>query len=304
MIKKKKILILGTGQIAFDVAEQINNSGNKEFAGFLTEKKLKLPEKFNNYDLGTDIRILLKLKPDVCIALNYHKIIPAEIIGQVKIINSHGGILPKNRGYHASGWGFINMDKELGYSLHLMDEGADSGPVIYTFKYKINTNTTFNDLKEAIYKDQKKNILKIVSNYVDGNIMAKPQKINFPKYFGKRNVADCYIDWSQSSEYINNFIRALSVPSGPGAFTVYKNKKLIITNSDFYDCKNYQEIPGHVLHKENEKVLVKTGDKCLWIEDVIFENREMKAGKLFKSTGARLGINILEEILKQKKIIK
>lgn len=301
---KKKIIILGTGQIAFDIADQIISSDEFVFCGFITESNEKLPINYGNYNLGTDSSVLIKMKPDVCIALNYHKIIPEEILKKIKIINSHGGILPQNRGYHASGWGFINKDSHLGYSLHLMDKGTDNGPVIYTFKYKMNSETTFNELKEAIYKDQKKNILKIINGYVKGNIIAKPQKIKFPKYFGKRNISDCNIDWSQSSEYLNNFIRALTVPSGPGAFTVYRNKKLIILNSQMYECEDYQEIPGHILHKENERALVKTGDKCLWLEDVIFENKKMKAGELFKNTGIRLGINITEEILKQKKIIQ
>ena len=302
-MSKKKIIILGSGQIAFDIAEQIIKYRDLIFGGFITELKLNLPEKFKKYNLGTNTGVLKKLKPDICIALNYHKIIPAIIVKDVRIINSHGGILPENRGYHASGWGFINMDKELGYSLHLMDEGTDSGPVIYTFSYGINSGTTFNDVKEAIYKDQKKNILKIVLSYLKGQIIAKPQQIKFPKYFGKRNIADCYIDWNRSSEFINNFIRALSIPSGPGAFTVYKNKKLIILNSEFYNCEDYTEIPGHILLKEKDRLLIKTGDKCLWLEDVIYENKKVKAGVLIKSIGARLGINMTEEILKRKKIV-
>ncbi len=301
---KKKIIILGAGQIACEIAEQVMNSKELIFGGIISEGKESLPAEIKKYDLGTDIDILNKIKPDVCIALNYHKLIPAGIISKVKIINSHAGILPENRGYHTSGWGFINMDKELGYSLHLMDEGADSGPVLYTFKYKTGNDTTFNDIKDSIYKDQKKNILKIVRSYMKGNLMAKPQKIRYPKYFGKRNISDCLIDWNQSSEFLNNFIRALIIPSGPGAFTVYKNKKLILLGSAIYPCEDYVEIPGHVLHKEGDRILVKTGDKCLWIENVIFDNKEMKAGKLIKKTGVRLGLNFSEEILKQKKIIQ
>lgn len=300
---KKKIIILGEGQIVYDVADRIINSKEFEFGGIITEKKESLPYEFKKYDLGNDPEILIKIKPDVGIALNYHKIIPASVIREVKIMNSHAGILPENRGYHTSGWGFINRDKDLGYSLHLMDEGADSGPVLYTFKYKVDHETTFNEVKESIYKDQKKNILKIVRSYLNGNLMAKHQKIRYPKYFGKRNIADCYIDWSKSSDYIDNFIRALSIPSGPGAFTVYKNKKLIIINSQKYLCEDYIEIPGHVVHKYDERILVKTGDKCLWIDDVVYENRKMKAGNLIKRTGVRLGLNITEEILKRKKIV-
>ena len=289
--------------LALEIGRQIIDSKKLSLLGFIKENKNDSLAGLSEYDLNSNIEILKKLKPDLSIAMDYHKIIPAEIIGSFKIINSHGGILPDNRGYHTLGWGFINGYRELGYTLHLMDQGLDSGEILYTFRYPVKKNTTFTDVKNAIYIDQKNKIIRIINDYLRGKIKSKPQIIKYPKYFSKRNPADCLIDWNNKSEFIERFIRALSLPSGPGAFTVYDNKRLTILSAELYPCQNYIEIPGHVVFKTKEKILVKTKDKCIWVEDVIYDGRTLKAGKVIRRTGARLGLNNTEKILKSMGII-
>lgn len=300
---KKKIIILGGSSLAMEIGKQITESKKLCLTGFIKEKDIDVLEDFSDYDLGSDINILKELKPDICIALDYHRIIPAKILNSFRVINSHGGILPDNRGYHTLGWGFINGYKELGYTLHLMDEGLDSGDIIYKFRYPVKKSTTFTEVKNAIYHDQRKNIVRITGDYINGKIKSKAQRIKYPKYFSKRNIADCMIDWNNRSVYVERFIRALSAPAGPGAFTVYENKRLTILSAELYPCEDYSEIPGHVVYKTNDRILVKTKDKCVWVEDVIYEDIKLKAGRIIKKTGARLGLNFTEEILKSLKII-
>jgi len=300
---KKKIIILGGSPLAKEIGKQIIDSEKLSLSGFVKEKEGDALEGFTEFDLGSDIGILDQLNPDLCIALDYHKIIPAGIINSFRIINSHGGILPDNRGYHTLGWCFINGYRELGYTLHLLDEGLDSGDVIYTFKYIVKKKTTFADVKNAIDLDQKKNIVKVICDYINGKIKSKKQKIRYPKYFAKRNISDCMINWNNDAAFIERFIRALSVPAGPGAFTVYDAKRLTILTSEIYPCKDYHEIPGHVVYKTNARILVKTKDKCIWIEDVIYNNVISKAGSVIKKSGVRLGLNITEEILRERNII-
>jgi len=302
-MSKKNIIILGGSVLALEIGRQIYESQELNLSGFIKEKNEDVLDGFTQFDLGSEIDILKELKPDLCIALDYHRIIPAGIINSFRIINSHGGILPDNRGYHTLGWGFINGYKELGYTLHLMDEGLDSGDIIYTFRYNVNKKTTFTDVKSAIDLDQKKNIVRVVGDYINGKVKTTNQKTKYPKYFTKRNLSDCMIDWNNEAVFIERFIRALSIPEGPGAFTVYNNKRLTILTSEIYQCEDYIEIPGHVVYKTNERILVKTKDKCIWIEDVIYNNVKSKAGSVVRKNGARLGLNITEEILKERKII-
>ncbi len=300
---KKKIVILGCSPLAIEIGRQVNVSKNLTLGGFIKEKDTDKIPGFSNYDLGTELNILNKLKPEICLALDYHKLIPNDIINKFRIINSHGGILPDNRGYHTLGWGFINGYIELGYTLHLMDNGLDSGGILYTFRYPVKRKTTFTEVKNAIHADQLKKIISVTEKYLSGKIKSRPQNLKYPKYFSKRNISDCMIDWNRKSVFVERFIRALSIPAGPGAFTVYDNKKLTILSAEIYLCEDYYEIPGHVVYKEGDRILVKTKDKCIWVEDIIFENKMIKAGRLIKKSGVRFGLNLAEEILREKKII-
>lgn len=298
---KIKLVIFGSGELASEIAIQSINSNYFELVGVITsgEQIVEVPKEL----IFCNQNEIYNLCPDISIAIDYHKIIDERIVKKFKIINSHGGLLPHYRGYHGLGWSFINGEHEIGYTLHLMDELLDNGNIIYQFKKEINDKTTFGELKGEINKDLRKNILQVVKSFVLNKKVAYPQKEEYPIYVAKRNVFDCFITWDLSSIHINRLIRALNYESSLKAFTIYKSKKLYILNSEVYKCKPYYEVPGHVLLIKDEKALVKTGDSAIWIEDVIYDGQISKAGWLFKTQGARLGVNLVEMFLKEKNII-
>lgn len=47
-----------------------------------------------------------------------------------RVINLHPSLLPKHRGLHAIKNALIAFDKETGCTVHLVDEGLDTGPII------------------------------------------------------------------------------------------------------------------------------------------------------------------------------
>lgn len=299
----RKVLIFGASDFSIRIARKIINSDYFELVGIIYENKRPEIGDLNNFLVGNKAEEIYNINPDFALALDYHKIISSEIVNSFVIFNSHGGLLPNYRGYHGLGWSFINGEEEIGYTLHLMDDKLDNGQIIFQYKKRIELNTTFNDLKNDIYIDLEKNVLRIIFDYFNGKLIPVVQDESSPIYVAKRKPIDCLIDWEKSSAFIHLFIRSLSPDAAPGAFTVFNSKKLVILNSEIYDCKNYIEVPGHVLFIEEEKVLVKTGDTCIWIKEVIYEDKKCFAGELFKSPGARLGVNLIEQYLVSKGII-
>jgi methionyl-tRNA formyltransferase len=205
---------------------------------------------------------------------------------------------------HSLGWAFINGESEVGYTIHIINEFLDEGPILFQDKFKIGKTTTFNNIKDNIIESIEFNLLKVVKGYLNHSIIPVPQTNNSGiRYVAKRNIADCYIDFKWSTEFIDRFIRALSPPKGPGAFTVFKNKKLIILEVEKYECSPYFEVPGHILLRDKNKILVKTGDGCIWIKKVEYESNSANASEIITSQGLRLGINLLDEKLKDLGII-
>jgi len=83
------------------------------------------------------------------------KIIPKELINQAKngFINTHPSLLPFSRGKHYNFWTILE-ETEFGVTLHYVNEGIDSGDIIYQKKIKYgwldNGETLFNKAKSEM----------------------------------------------------------------------------------------------------------------------------------------------------------
>lgn len=68
---------------------------------------------------------------DIIISFGYRYIIKKDILERVKrdIINLHIAYLPYNKGAYPNFWSFYD-DTPKGVTIHLIDEGVDTGPII------------------------------------------------------------------------------------------------------------------------------------------------------------------------------
>ena len=82
------------------------------------------------------LNILQQLNPEVVVVVN------TRILGnktltsiQGKFINIHAGITPNYRGWHGGYWALVNNDSaNCGTTIHLVDNGIDTGGVLYQKK--------------------------------------------------------------------------------------------------------------------------------------------------------------------------
>ena len=79
------------------------------------------------------IDILKEISPDVVI-LNGTRIVSKQTLNSIKapFINIHAGVTPKYRGVHGGYWALAERDyKNCGVTVHLVDEGIDTGDILY-----------------------------------------------------------------------------------------------------------------------------------------------------------------------------
>ncbi|MEA5367186.1 formyltransferase family protein [Amycolatopsis sp., V23-08] len=68
---------------------------------------------------------------DLVLSVLYDKIIGPELIDATpQIINCHPGRLPQYRGVRPVNWALRNGDDLAGITLHVIDDGVDSGPIL------------------------------------------------------------------------------------------------------------------------------------------------------------------------------
>lgn len=91
------------------------------------------------------IEELQELNPDI-IVVNGTRIISKEVLNCVDatFINMHAGITPKYRGSHGAYWALYNNDKQnAGVTVHFVDEGIDTGNILYQSVIPITEKDNF-----------------------------------------------------------------------------------------------------------------------------------------------------------------
>ena len=77
--------------------------------------------------------LLKKLNPDIVVVVT-HRVLSKKTLELTNaiFINIHAGITPLYRGLHGGYWALINNDKKnCGVTVHILDEGIDTGGIIY-----------------------------------------------------------------------------------------------------------------------------------------------------------------------------
>ncbi|MDI3472611.1 MAG: phosphoribosylglycinamide formyltransferase 1 [Thermotogaceae bacterium] len=98
--------------------------------------------------------ILDKHSFDLLVLAGYMKILPEEIIKKYKymIINIHPSLLPAFPGLRAIEKAYNYGVKYTGITIHYVDEGVDTGPIIEQIALRIRNGESLKELEERIHR--------------------------------------------------------------------------------------------------------------------------------------------------------
>lgn len=232
-----KIAFLISGGLGFTVLNHFSKSCNISFV--LTDKNsvdiIGLCET-NQIDFFVgnprkkNINSFIKNKDcDVIASVNYLFLIEKNIIDLAKglCFNIHGSLLPKYRGRTPHVWSIINNELYTGITAHIIDEGCDTGAIIDQIRIPIEKFDTGATILNK-YKNQYIPLIEsVLHKFQNRSLTFTIQDETKATYFGKRTPDNGRINWEWQVERIFNWVRAQADPY-PGAFTYYKNEKLII----------------------------------------------------------------------------
>lgn len=252
-------------------------------------KKLGLdfiaPENINSADV---IEVIRKQEPDLIILAGYGQIVRREFldIPKKKVINLHGGKLPEYRGSSPINWMIIRGERKGGISIIEVDESIDTGDILAEAPFDILESDDANSILEKTLEIFPPLLEKTLYDIMNDTVKSKKQKLSDGQYFPVRTPDDGLILWeSMTSFEVFNLVRALRNPY-PNAFTYYENKKLFVTDVSLYNEENVSGVPGRVILKRNDGVLVMCKDKSILVKGVKFENSlEILSAKEILSRG-------------------
>ena len=127
-------------------------------------------------------KVLEQNNVDLILLIGYMRFLSPWFVNKYKnkIMNIHPSLLPKyaggmDRDVHAEV--LKNNEKVTGATLHFVDEGADTGPIILQKEVKIEKNETINSLKEKVQNAEQEIIVKAIDLCSRGKIKVIENKV-------------------------------------------------------------------------------------------------------------------------------
>jgi len=253
----------------------------KEAAISLGIKTILQPEKIRTEEF---INTLKALRPDLIVTAAYGKILPKTVldIPRLGCINVHGSLLPKYRGAAPIQWALINGEKVTGITTIFMDEGMDTGDILLMREVEIPPDMTCGELFDILKELGANVLIETLVRLENGTLTRTPQDHSKAVYAPMITKETGLIDWNKSAVEIHNLIRGTN--PWPGAYTFYKGDRMKIWKSTVLDScpagsteEGLNELakshrPGTILKIFRENLIVATGDGCLRINTVQFDN--------------------------------
>jgi phosphoribosylglycinamide formyltransferase 1 len=110
--------------------------------------------------------------PDLTVLAGFMKILPPEFVAALSpnLINTHPSLLPKYPGAHAVRDALADGAKVTGVTIHVVDEGVDTGPHIAQAEVAVLPDETEFELHERIKVVERELLIKTVADIAKARV--------------------------------------------------------------------------------------------------------------------------------------
>ncbi len=301
-MEKIKVVIAGCGIATREFI--ISNQDNKyiDIVGIIIDPSISEIDRKNFlYELNTEINKEIKefsffqndfSQVDIVFLTEYRRIIPRDITEQYFIVNCHGGILPKWRGFSANAWAIMNGENEIGFTIHRVRTGLDDGEIYYTNRMSIDSSQTYADLHDEMINRIVREVPSVLYEIAKGINMGVKQPSHGFAYCNKfsKSMGDIS-GFTENSNYYVNLWRCMAKPLGSGLWFKYNDKKYEVNKIEHgktYGIIDYIGVPGKVVNVEDDKLWVKSKDNAIILSDICLNGEKIIASEHFKN-GSKIG---------------
>ena len=157
--------------------------------------------KVDSINSEESISLLKNTNPEA-VVVNGTRIISKRVLSSVNVpfINTHMGITPRYRGVHGGYWALANEDSDnCGVTVHLVDQGIDTGGVLYQDIIRAGNRDNFNTypihqiakaiplMKAALY-DVKENRINVKQGVLPSYLWYHPTLFEYLKHWVQNGV--------------------------------------------------------------------------------------------------------------------
>ena len=212
--------------------------------------------------------------------------------------NLHAALLPQYRGAAPINWAVINGEKTTGVTTFMIDDGMDTGKIMYRYDCKIEPDDTVGEVHDKLMEIGSTLVVNTVEAIIEKNVEFRVQKSfiqgsEILKPAPKLTRELCHIDWDGKTKDIYNLIRGLS--PYPAAFTELTKDDKTIQMKIFRTLKvegaEYEAMlaqndltsaaPGTILSDGKTYLAITTADGALSITELQISGKKKMPVKDF-----------------------
>jgi methionyl-tRNA formyltransferase len=234
---------------------------------------------------------------EVAISVNWPTLVPPAVLETfpLGVVNAHLGDLPRYRGNATPNWAILEGEPEIVLTLHLMDEGLDSGPILTQQRLPIDDSTYIGDIYAFSRATTPQLFVETIGALAAGTIVPAEQDADPGASLRchPRTPADGWLDWSRDATHLARLVRASSEPFA-GAYTAVGDRRLVVWRAREEAAGRHVGVPGQVIdvRREHGEVAVLTGSGTLVLERVSLDGGpSVAAADVIGSTRTRLGLH-------------
>ena len=191
------------------------------------------------------ISIIKGINSDFIFVVYYDAILKPQLfrLAKEEAINLHLADAERYRGCYPTTYAIINGEKEYGVTLHYVDEGVDTGPIIDKKLFEIKEIWTGKDLYDVATEEGYKLFVRNLDKIIEGKVESRMQKPSGHVKYHKRSQFPSYkISFEGTGKDVYNRIRALLFPPFPSPYFRIGDKIFEITEAKDKkrkkDCSN------------------------------------------------------------------
>jgi len=250
-------------------------------------QKLMLPY-FKMY-VGRDQRLndfVENLSPDLIVIYSMSQLLKKNILQIPKYgaINLHPSLLPSYRGPNPDFWQYYDFVLERGVTVHMVDEGEDTGDILLQEKYKMPIGMKSSELNAILIGDVGGRLLAESINLISSNKIKRVPQLADSITGRARNLKPgehgSLINWTEWEVVriwhllrgTESWFNALPRPAG-----VYWGQRWIVNNyieikketNDIPGCI-YSDVDGRYVACKNGKIYVSIKFSSFWLCVALF----------------------------------
>ena len=164
----------------------------------------------------------------ICLSVGFAYIFPEEVVAAAReFLNVHGTLLPKYPGARTLNWVLVNGEKENGVTIHRVDAGVDTGPILLQRSFPVSKFDSAKSLARKTAEFEPEVVLEALSLLESGGGDFVPQIPIQQDGVPNRTPSDSELNPQLALSELYDSIRACDPDDYPAHFFVDREKVCI-----------------------------------------------------------------------------